>query len=313
MEGRAGKVSPNDEICEVLRSGGRSRGWLPGIDVVAAIASRADNLRGGSEYAASRGPFGRSYRCDVTMKIELSPTGASDQASQVVLITGSTGSLGRAAAGRFAREGARLALVGREQARLDELAASLGVREDRVMTVVGELTDSEATRAIALAVTERWGRIDVLLHLVGGFTPGSAVVDLDPADVRGMLDQHVLSTLYVVQAVVPGMVERGFGRILSVSSPFATDVRAKSASYAIAKSSEEVLLRTLAREVAGSGVTANLVIVRMIDAKHERQTDPSTKNAAWTTPEEIADTFAFLCSPAAAAINGARIPLDGRG
>ena len=60
-------------------------------------------------------------------------------------------------------------------------------------------------------------------------------------------------------------------------------------------------------------MTANVVVVRTIDTKHERETAPSTKNATWTTPEELADTIAFLASPAAAAVNGARVTLDGRG
>jgi NAD(P)-dependent dehydrogenase (short-subunit alcohol dehydrogenase family) len=80
----------------------------------------------------------------------------------------------------------------------------------------------------------------------------------------------------------------------------------------VGKAAEEALLRTLARELAGTGVTANVVLVRTIDADRERETAPSPKNASWTTPEEIADALAFLASPAAAAVNGVRMPLDGR-
>jgi NAD(P)-dependent dehydrogenase (short-subunit alcohol dehydrogenase family) len=80
----------------------------------------------------------------------------------------------------------------------------------------------------------------------------------------------------------------------------------------MAKAAEEVLLRSLARETAGSGVTANLLVVRTVDAMHEREAAPSARNATWTTPEEVADVLAFLASPAAAAINGQRIGLDGR-
>ena len=86
----------------------------------------------------------------------------------------------------------------------------------------------------------------------------------------------------------------------------------RMAPYVAAKSAQEALLRSLARDVAGSGVTANLIAVRAIDAEHERETAPSPKNAAWTTPEEIVATIRYLCSPDASAINGARIPLDGR-
>jgi NAD(P)-dependent dehydrogenase (short-subunit alcohol dehydrogenase family) len=231
----------------------------------------------------------------------------------VVLITGATGPLGRAAAERFARDGARLALVSRNRDHLEELGEGLGMESDRWLAVPGELTNGDAAAGVVAAVTERWGRVDVLLHLVGGFVGGTPVVELDPDEVRSMLDQHLWTTLHVLQAVVPGMVERGFGRVIAVSSPFASDPRANGASYAIGKSAEEVLIRSLAREVASSGVTANLVLVRTIDAKHERETAPSPKNASWATPEEIADTLAFLASPAAAAVNGARIPLDGRG
>jgi NAD(P)-dependent dehydrogenase (short-subunit alcohol dehydrogenase family) len=80
----------------------------------------------------------------------------------------------------------------------------------------------------------------------------------------------------------------------------------------MAKAAEEVLIRTLAREHAADGITANLLVVRAVDAAHERETAPSKANASWVTPEEVAEALAWLASPAAAAVNGARIPLDGR-
>jgi NAD(P)-dependent dehydrogenase (short-subunit alcohol dehydrogenase family) len=83
--------------------------------------------------------------------------------------------------------------------------------------------------------------------------------------------------------------------------------------YAASKIAQETLLRILAKEVAGTGVTVNLAAVRQIDAEHARDREPSPKNAAWTTPEELVAAFRFLCSDDAAMINGARIPLDGRG
>jgi len=237
----------------------------------------------------------------------------STEDAPVVLVTGATGPLGKVVVARFAADGSRLALVGRERAKLDAQAADTALDADRWLPVVGELTDAAAARAVVEAVVERFGRIDVLIHLVGGWAGGTPVVDLDPDEVREMLDQHLWTTLHVAQAVVPGMVERGFGRVLAVTSPFAAHPAGKGASYAIAKAAEEVLLRSLARETSGSGVTANLVVVRTIDAKHEREAALTPKNAAHATPEEIADVFAFLASPAAGAVTGARIPLDGRG
>ena len=231
----------------------------------------------------------------------------------VVLVTGATGALGRAVVRRFAADGARLALVGRHEDRLRRVAASAGLADDDWMPLLGELTDRAAAQAVVDAATARFGRIDVLAHLVGGWAGGVTVADLDPDVLRGMLDQHLWTTLHITQAVVPGMVERGSGRVLAVTSPFASNPAAKGASYAVAKAAQETLLRTLARETAGTGVTVNVVAVRTIDLRHERETEPTAKNATWTTPEEIAEAFASLASPAGEAITGARIPLDGRG
>ena len=231
----------------------------------------------------------------------------------VVLITGATGPLGRVAVKRFAADGARLALAGTNRARLAAVAAEAGVADDAWLPVVGDLRDREAVGAVVAAIEQRFGRLDALLHLIGGWAGGTPVVDLDADEITSMLDQHLWTTFHLVRAVAPGMVERGFGRLLAVSSPFAANPGPKGAGYAIAKAAEELLLRSLAREVAGSGVTANVVVVRKIDAFHQREKAPDAKNAAWTTPEEIADTLAFLASPAAAAVNGARVALDGRG
>jgi NAD(P)-dependent dehydrogenase (short-subunit alcohol dehydrogenase family) len=127
-----------------------------------------------------------------------------------------------------------------------------------------------------------------------------------------MLDQHLWSTLHMARAVVPGMVGRGWGRILAVTSFTTVSTPARAAIYATTKAAQETLLRVLAKEVAASGVTVNVVAVRAIDVEHVREREPSPKNSAWTTPEEAVAVFRFLCSDEAATINGARIPLDGR-
>lgn len=237
---------------------------------------------------------------------------ASAPAEPVVLVTGATGGLGRVVAATFAAEGARLGLVGTDGDRLATVAAACGLEADRWAAGIGDLSKADGATAAVDAVVERFGRIDAWLHVVGGWAGGTPVVALDHAEVRSMLDQHLWTTLHVAQAVVPGMIERGWGRIVAVSTPFAMTPGPRGASYAVGKAAEDTLVRALARELGGTGVTANLVVVRQIDTAHERETAPSAKNATWTTPEEIAATMRFLCSDAAAAINGARIPLDGR-
>lgn len=229
---------------------------------------------------------------------------------RIVLITGATGGLGPAVARVFAEDGARLALNGTDEARLRALATDLGLADHAWLPVVADLRDREAVRDAIAATEDALGPIDVLLHLVGGWSGGTAIVDLEPEAFEDMLGQHLWTTLHVIQAVAGGMIERGRGRILAVSSPVAADPPAKSAPYAIAKAAEELLLRSLAKETANTGVTANLVVVKGIDVRGERATDP--KKSSWTTPDEIAATLRFLASDDAAAISGARIPLFGR-
>ncbi len=239
--------------------------------------------------------------------------GAMASIERVALITGATGELGRAVAGLLSADGVRLALAGTDEGRLRDVARDLGLADERWAPVVADMRDAAAAAAGIRRVVERFGSVDMLVHLVGGWTSGGRVTDLDRDALRDQLDQHLWATLNVLEAAVPGMLERGWGRVVAVATPTATSPGKGTATYAIPKVAQETLVRTLAREIAGSGVTANLVVVKSIDVKSERVSDPSPKNAGWATPDEIAAAIAFLCADAADAINGARLPLDGRG
>ncbi|HET7028989.1 MAG TPA: SDR family oxidoreductase [Candidatus Limnocylindrales bacterium] len=231
---------------------------------------------------------------------------------RVVLVSGASGALGRAAVAGFAADGARFGLIGTDAGRLADVAGQAGLAEDRWLGATADLRHADQVRAAVTTIENRFGRIDVALHLVGGFVPGAPVTELEPADLAFMLDQHLWSTLYLAQAVVPGMVERRWGRILAVTSFTTATTPARAAIYATSKTAQETLLKVLAKEVGGYGVTVNVVAVRQIDTDHAREREPSPKNATWTTPEEIVAAFRHLASDEAAAINGARIPLDGR-
>ena len=168
-------------------------------------------------------------------------------ADRVVLITGATGGLGRVAAATFAATGAKVGLVGRDRGRLEALAADLHLAANAWAAAEADLRDADgAARAVA-AIAARFGRIDVVLHLVGGWSGGTKVAELDPAEMRAMLDQHVWTTFNVARAVVPGMIERGWGRLIAISSTVALEGTSGMAAYAVAKAGEEALLRTLAR------------------------------------------------------------------
>lgn len=234
---------------------------------------------------------------------------ASDR---VVAITGATGGLGRAAAAAFAADGWRVGMLGTDKGRLTTLAADLGLADGRWAPGVADLRSGDAAAAAIGSIAEALGPVDALLHVVGGYAGGETLTDVDRATLDDMLGQHVWSTFNAVRAVLPAMRERGWGRIVAVVPVITAAPVAKQGAYTAAKAAQEALLRTVAKEVAGSGVTANLIAVKAIDAEGVRDREPSPKTAAWSTPAEIVDAMRWLCSDAAASVNGQRIALDGR-
>lgn len=231
--------------------------------------------------------------------------------NRVVIITGATGNLGRVVSTSLAKQGASLALVGTNTERLKKLASELNLPPERLLVHTANLRDPNSARTLAQLVSEKFERADILLHLVGGWLGGKTVVEFAAHETEEMLQQHLWTTWHLAQAFVPLFTAHRWGRIIVISSPTATQPTEKSAPYAIAKAAQETLMLTLAQEVKGLGVTANVLQVRTIDAQHERDRARTPYNAVWTTPEEIAAAIFYLCSDEAQVVNGARISLDG--
>ncbi len=230
---------------------------------------------------------------------------------RVAVITGATGATGSTIARSLAEQGARLAIFSTSAEKLEKLASKLGLPKERVLTGAHDLTQAEGAQEAAKQVMEKYGRVDILAHVVGGWTGGKALTEVPASEVSNMLNQHLWTTFNLAQAFVPHLTANGWGRIVVVSSPLAFNPPANMGPYVAGKAAQEALILTLARELAGSGVTANILQVRTIDTKHERDAQKTSKNANWTTPEEIASAVLYLCSNEAHVVNGARIPLYG--
>lgn len=220
--------------------------------------------------------------------------------NRVAIISGATGVTGKLAAMRLAEGGASLALLGTDQTRLDQLTLELNLPEERILTHVADLTVPEAVAGAAAAVEAKFGRADILLHLVGGWTGGKSLIETPREDLQNMLNQHLWTSFYLTQAFLPALIRNGWGRVIVISSPQAIKPSAKMGAYAIAKAAQETLMLTIAEEATANGVTANILQVRAIDTKN---------TGKGTSPETLVKTILTLCDEKAAVTNGARIPL----
>jgi NAD(P)-dependent dehydrogenase (short-subunit alcohol dehydrogenase family) len=230
---------------------------------------------------------------------------------RVAVITGATGGLGNTLACELADRGANLALLAIDPDRLASQARSLELPEARVFAKSVDLLDLKATKSAAQAVLAKYGRIDILLHVVGGWTGGKTLVDAPASDLEFMLNQHVWTTFNVIQAFVPALLRNGWGRVAMITSPYAARPNAKGGPYAVGKAGQEALMQTLSQELIGTGVTANLLQVKTIDGQRKKVSAPSPDNNSWTTPEELTAAILYLLSDAAGTVNGAKIPLFG--
>ncbi len=230
----------------------------------------------------------------------------------IVAISGAAGGLGPTVARAFLDAGAALAVAGRDATRLTQMLDAIGAPFERRLATAADLADPEAARAWAAAVTERFGKVDVVLHLVGGYAGGGALSDFQMDDWRKLESMLVLTTFCVVRAFAAPLKAGGAGRFVAVTSLKAQAPTAKSALYAAAKSASDALVLALADELRGSGATANLVVVDSIDVPGAPPASRKPYGKA-TPAAEIAKAMLYLCSPEAATVNGVRLPLTGRG
>jgi NAD(P)-dependent dehydrogenase (short-subunit alcohol dehydrogenase family) len=231
---------------------------------------------------------------------------------RVVLVAGATGALGTAVTEMFARTGASLALTSTSAEPLTALADATGLPEERVLAVAGDLTQEEDVEAVVAAVVARFGRLHILLNTVGGWSGGVPVHETAVGSWQRALKLNLTSAFLLSRAVLPHMLEAGWGRIIHVSSKTALEPRPRQAGYAVSKMGLITLTQVVAAEVKGTGVTANVILPSIIDTAANRSMMPKADPTRWVAPEQIAACMAFLCSDEAAAVNGTHIPIYGQ-
>lgn len=232
----------------------------------------------------------------------------------MVWITGASGALGQAVCAHFARQGARLALLARQPAGLQAVAQGLATitPADNLLALPTDLLNPQAVAAARDAVLARWGRIDVAVHLAGGFTMGQAVgSDGFETALNQMLDLNLRTVLHSVTTVLPVMQGQGSGAVVNVGAASAAQGLAHMGAYAASKAALARVTKSLAAEVKGQGVRVNAVLPSIIDTPDNRAAMPSADPSHWVAPDALAEVIGFLASPAARAVQGACVPVVG--
>ncbi len=245
------------------------------------------------------------------------------------LISGSTKGIGFATAVALAREGAHVIINGRAEA---SVAQAIGRLKEQLPTaqVSGFAGDLSKPDTVA-ALVSRHPDVDILVNNLGIFDP-KAFEDIPDADWQRFFDVNVMSGVRLSRAYLPGMKLRNWGRVVFISSESAIQIPVEMIHYGMTKTAQLALSRGLAESCAGTGVTVNSVLpgptssegvnefvnklsggesFEAFEKTFFEQARPSSLLKRFTTPEEVANMVAYVCSAAASATTGAALRVDG--
>jgi len=217
-----------------------------------------------------------------------------------VIVTGGTGALGRCVVEAFLDAGDKVTVPWIVQREVDAMPS-----HECLSPVEADVSDPGGARA----VVEAAGGVDVLINGVGGFGGGSPLHETDIELWDKLYQLNVRTAVCMSRASIPVMLERGAGSIVNVASQAAIDCPAGIAAYSASKAAIIAITRSLATELAGSGVRANAVVPTTIDTPANREAMPDADFSAWTAPEEIARVMRWLSSAEAQTVTGGLVPV----
>jgi NAD(P)-dependent dehydrogenase (short-subunit alcohol dehydrogenase family) len=233
----------------------------------------------------------------------------TDLEGRVIAIAGAGGGLGPIVAQRLADAGASLSLADRSQEIADFVAQNLGIPDDRVDPVAVDLLDEAAADDWTAATQKKFGQVDGLLHLVGGYRGGDPIDSFDLTDYEFLHGLLVRTLQLTTRAFHPALIASEHGRFVLVSAAAAQNPENTNAAYASAKAAAEAWTLALADSFMSTRATANIIVVNAIETPRIREESPDEERPSFTPAEDLADAIAFLCSDSASRMNGQRLSL----
>jgi NAD(P)-dependent dehydrogenase (short-subunit alcohol dehydrogenase family) len=231
-----------------------------------------------------------------------------DYTNKIVLVTGGTGALGRAITAAFIASDAKVVssyVIDREIEQLKKESKAV------VELIKTDVTKEEEVEKLVLSVISKYGRIDVLVNVVGGYLGGKSVSELDEKEWDLMMTVNLKSAFLISKHVIPQMVSSKYGKIMHVSSRTGLKSSGYDSAYAASKSGLIRLVESLSEEVKDSNINVNCIMPSTIDTEANRRAMPTADHSKWVKPQDLANVVLFLCSDEANVITGAAIPTYG--
>jgi NAD(P)-dependent dehydrogenase (short-subunit alcohol dehydrogenase family) len=226
--------------------------------------------------------------------------------NKVALVTGAKGGLGTSVTQALLDAGATVVGVSRSIQQSD-------FRHPSFIAIAAEISSGEAAEKVVGQVIDRFKKVDILAHLVGGFAGGKMVAETDDATFENMLDLNLRSAFYMLRAVIPHMRSAGSGRIIAIASRAAEDPGPGVGAYSFSKAALVSLVRTVARENKDRAITANAILPGTMDTPANRKAMPKADFSQWVQTESVASLIGWLASEAGKDVTGALIPAYGGG
>lgn len=229
---------------------------------------------------------------------------------RVAIVAASSKGLGRASALALAAEGARVVITGRGPESLAATEAEIAATGAEVLALRVDVTDPEVPERLVTAAIDRFGRLDIVVPNAGG-PPHGRALDVDDAALTQALEANLLASVRLVRAAVPVFTAAGWGRVCCISSYTITQAAPLLALSNTARSALWAWVKTAANDLAGSGVTVNVVCpgLHATDRMIELGATGGTRPVG--DPEDFGRVVAFLCSGPARFVNGAALVVDG--